>query len=271
MTKIKSFLEITNTYKSYCFISIYYLIVFFLVFLFTLNTNYVEGDDASTILYHILDRNENIQKPYASYNSGFDFVLNFFSSENELLLRNFSVYISFIFGLFSIILLFFLVKSLIKDFNKNDNWLFILLPFIIPEILFNSLIINSVNISFSFSLLSLLFFVHFLKNNSLYKLILSVFFMAIAIPFRWSIVTIFPLFFVIIHFFFNFKFLKIIYILLIHHIITILLGILFLKISGYDIDSLINTVKFGTNYMEKSERKVSSLIAISTSFLLLLF
>ena len=78
--------------KSYQ-IFIYYLGIFLYLFFFTLNTNYVEGDDASTILYHLCGRDSTIQLPYAPYNSGFDFILNFLPID-EVILRNFSVYIS---------------------------------------------------------------------------------------------------------------------------------------------------------------------------------
>jgi hypothetical protein len=61
--------------KSKAWIAIYYTVLYSILYFSTLNLNYVEGDDAATVLYHLCGRNTAIQKPYAAYNSGLDYII----------------------------------------------------------------------------------------------------------------------------------------------------------------------------------------------------
>ena len=101
------------------FIYIYYVIVYFLISFFTLKFNYVDGDDASTIVYHALGRRESIQSPYSMYHSMFDTFLSTFSSINETALRIISISISFVFSFLVLVLITYLVKIKLKDIFKN--------------------------------------------------------------------------------------------------------------------------------------------------------
>ena len=179
-------------------IYIYYFGVFALLFFFTLNLNYVEGDDASTVLYHLCERNSTIQKPYAGYNSGIDFIIKLSGFKTEESIRIFAIFVSFISGLFILIA----CKSFLETFFENSDKIqpktrtlfYFLLPFIVPDILFHSLIINSTNISFVFFLYSLIYFINFLKSTKNYWLFFSVILFAIAIPFRWTMLVSIPVY-----------------------------------------------------------------------------
>ena len=133
-------------------IYLFYFCLYVLMFFFTLNFNYIEGDDAYTVLHHALGRDRILQPTYSSYHSMFDTLLNLLKFENEIWLRYFSIGISFLFGLISLIL--FAHLSYIKSLNIKSSAIsvLILLPFIIPEILFNSLIINPSLLSITFIL-----------------------------------------------------------------------------------------------------------------------
>jgi hypothetical protein len=63
---------------------------FALVYLFSLSFAYVEGDDASSIAYHLYGRNSAIQPPYSPYHSMMDTILGLLPI-NETLLRTVAV------------------------------------------------------------------------------------------------------------------------------------------------------------------------------------
>ena len=174
---------------------IFYLFVALLLFFFTLTPNYIEGDDATTILYHAAGRHPEIQRPYAPYNSGMDFVLSFIDSNNELLLKKTAFYLSFFSGIACLFLTVLVFKQLLKLVKVEINYLFfIFLPLICPELLFNLLVQNSSNISYFFALLSLYYFLLFLDKDIKKFLLFSAFVFALSIPFRWSMLTLFPVF-----------------------------------------------------------------------------
>ena len=181
--------------KKIHFVLLFYTVLFALVYIFTLNLNYVEGDDATTVLYHLCGRNHNIQKPYAPYNSGFDYLLHF-SQANEPILRSIAIHLSFFFGWLVMCLSAIFLDVAFSDKSSKAKYIFLyLLPFIIPDFIFHSLIVNSANISFAFALLSIIFFMLFFKKGSWKYFVISILFLGIAIPFRWSILTIFPVFY----------------------------------------------------------------------------
>ena len=181
--------------KIYCVVA-FYSLLFILLFFTTLSINYVEGDDATGILYHLCGRDINIQNPYSCYNSGFDFILNFIKAD-EVILRNFSIILSFIFGFLSLSFLAILTDKLLPKDSSNGKYVFLaLLPFIIPDFIFSSLIINSTNISFAFAIIATVFYIKFLRNNNnKTSFILSIIFMGLSVPFRWSIIVYYPVFF----------------------------------------------------------------------------
>jgi hypothetical protein len=248
---------------------LFYTVLFLLVALFTLNLNYVEGDDASTILYHLCGRNADIQKPYGAYNSGLDFLLQISGLEDEASLRLFAVLASFVSGWLVLCLSAIFINLFFESKSEKARFGFLLLlPFIIPDFIFHSLIINATNISFAFAMAGVIFYFLYLRKNQWKHFILSVVLMAVAIPFRWSILTIFPLFYGLLlmcgnreSLFRNFVFTGF------HNAIALVLGIVLIGISGYDLQSIYNTILWGSNSVENFELSVLSVFATLSPFL----
>lgn len=145
-------------------IYIFYSFLFVCMGIFTLNFNFIEGDDARTVLYHVFGRNKAFQPPYSTYHSMFDTFLSLFRTSDEVALKYISIGSSFIFGLISLILLVHLINLKIDKKTIKNYHIFLLIPFIIPEILFSSLIVNPTLISFGF-----LLFAHILFINIMIK------------------------------------------------------------------------------------------------------
>ena len=256
-------------------INIYYFGVFALLFFFTLNFNYVEGDDATTVLYHLCERNSNIQKPYAAYNSGIDFIIKLSGIKTEESIRIFAVSISFFSGLFILIG----CKSFLEIFFGNSGKIqpktqtifYILLPFIVPDILLHSLIINSTNISFVFILYSLIYFIKFLKSSKNYCLFLTVILFAIAIPFRWTMLVSIPIYLGLLIYFKPLTltketlsfYLKVFLIALLGLVLTLY----FIYSTGYDLQGIGVTILSTTGYLSEAEFSVLSVLATASAFL----
>ena len=242
-------------------------VLYLFLYINTLSYNYVEGDDACTILYHLCGRNLNIQQPYAVYNSGFDYLLSFVENKESKLLL-FSLHISFFSGLVIYLLIGYFL-SLIFEVNNNLILFLCLIPFIIPELIFLNLILNTTNLGFLFALLSLIFYWKYISNYKPYHFILSTLFIGIAIPFRWSIIIFYPVF---ITFYFlknsnstiNYK--KIFQLTFLHFIISFVIGLVLIRITGYNFNDFVDIVFWGNNYMEKAERSKLHLLAMGISF-----
>jgi hypothetical protein len=254
-------------------VTLFYLFLILFLTVFTISFNYVEGDDASTILYHLVGRDLNLQEPYAKYNSGFDYLLSFIDNNSEDKLKKFAYIVSFSFSvaiLFLFVLLFNKI-SLIKNQKLNYSF-FIFLPLIMPEILFNSLVINSSNISYFFSILALLFFLKSLTSKYLLSylniyFLFSIICFAIAIPFRWSIIMFLPMFFCFHYFLFNHNLIKIVKINLIHITISLLIGLLLINLTGYTLEDFINTIIWGKKYSDGKEVSFLGFFATGLAFL----
>lgn len=229
--------------------------------------NYVEGDDAATILYHLCDKRPEIQKPYAVYNSGFDWLLGIMDFDTENQFRSFSIGISFVFGYLTFCFSAIFIDLVFHKNTRNEKYIFLaLLPFILPDFIFHSLLLNSSNISFAFALMSLICYMLFFTKQKWHYFFLSVICIAVAIPFRWSMVTIFPMFFSLLllykekNLFFRIK------ITVLHNAIALTLAILFLHVTGYDLNSVINTMLWGRNLIENIELSILSILATASAF-----
>jgi hypothetical protein len=254
----------------------FYFFIFGYLFFFTLNCNYIEGDDASTILYHLIGRNPEIQKPYAPYNSGFDFILEYSGLTTELSLRNFSFLVSFVTGFLTLVLFALFLETLYKDSeiikSKERLIFYLLLPFIIPDILFHSLVLNSTNISLVFILLSLIYFIKFIRNQRIGLLILSMVLFAISIPFRWTMLIVLPLYIGLFLYFYPLqKYAKqtwrLLFMIMIANVGGLLLALCLIGVTGYDFTDILKTISGTTDYMEKSEISVLAMLASGTAFL----
>jgi hypothetical protein len=250
----------------------FYSLLFVYLYFFTLNLNYVEGDDASTILYHLCGRNAQIQQPYASYNSGLDFLLEISNLHSELSLRTFAVLVSFVSG-FLVLSLFTVFLDVFFDgvekvSTKNKIYFYFLLPFIVPDIIFHSLIINSTYISFVFLLGSLIMFIKFLKTNRNFFLCFSTMLFAIAIPFRWTMLIALPLYMGFALYYYPIQqYSKGILVLFLKictaNLVGVILALFFIYITGYSLDDFYNTVVSTTQYIKNSEK--SALVYMSTA------
>ncbi len=254
----------------------FYLLLFVYLYFFTLNFNYVEGDDASTILYHLCGRNTQIQQPYASYNSGLDFLLEISNLHSEESLRTFAVLVSFVSGFLVLSLLVVFLNVFFDATEKvtttNKFYFYLLLPFIVPDIIFHSLIINSAYISFVFLLGSLIVFIKFLKTNRNLFLYLSTLLFAIAIPFRWTMLIALPLYLGFALYFYPIQYYSKSTVLLFLKIgsangVGVILALFFIYITGYNLEDFYNTVVSTTGYIENSEKSALTFLATGSAFL----
>lgn len=253
-------------------IYLFYFCLYVLMFFFTLNFNYIEGDDAYTVLHHALGRDRILQPTYSSYHSMFDTLLNLLKFENEIWLRYFSIGISFLFGLISLIL--FAHLSYIKSLNIKSSAIsvLILLPFIIPEILFNSLIINPSLLSITFILAAHILLLKYLKNHSKVLLLISFMFFGLGVSFRW--VNGFYLFVLFGDFIlsddlksktlFVLKNIKESFLIFPFYILSILI---FIQFSGFSIIDIVTTYNSGSNYIDGTEVSYLAFGSTSISFL----
>ena len=263
------------SFKSALFMNKIYRVLAFYTFLFsvvsvtTLSINYVEGDDASGVLYHLCGRNLAIQSPYSSYNSGLDFLLNFLNP-NEVELRNFSIVISFIFSYLVLCVLAILIDMLLMSTKTNTKyWFLCLIPFIIPDFIFTGLIVNSTNISFTLVLISTIFYFKYLKLSNRWFFVLSIVFMGLSIPFRWSMIIYYPFFCSIILFNNDYSItesLKQIKPLIVFYCLSFFFGIILIYATGYGLIDFIDIVIWGKKYMDSSDKSIVSTIAVALSF-----
>lgn len=255
---------------------LFYLLLYLLLFFFALNFNYVEGDDAATVLYHLCGRNPEIQQPYAAYNSGMDFLLEHSGLTSEPGLRIFAVAVSFVSGLlilvFSVLLLELLFEKSEMTGARSRLYFYLVLPFLIPDVFFHSLIVNPSNISFALLLVSLLFYIRFLKGKHRKDLILAMALFAVSVPFRWTMLIALPLyagFFLYFYPLANYP--KQTWLLAgkiaLANAAGVLLSIVLIGISGYDPDRIRKTIASTANYLEKSDVSVLGMLASGTAFL----
>lgn len=254
----------------------FYFLLFVYLYFFTLNFNYVEGDDASTILYHLCGRNSQIQQPYASYNSGLDFLLKISNLHSEVSLRTFAVLVSFVSGFLVLSLFAVFLDVFFDDVEKvsakNKIYFYFLLPFIVPDIIFHSLIVNSAYISFVFLLGSLIMFIKFLKTNRNLFLYFSTVLFAIAIPFRWTMLIVLPLYMGFALYYYPIQYYSKNTLLLflkigIANLVGVILALFFIYITGYNLVDFYNTVVSTTEFIENSEKSTLAYLATASAFL----
>lgn len=258
---MKKYYHLLLIYGLYC------VLIYGLLLYFFLETSYIEGDDASTILYHLMGRDSDIQSPYSIYHSGFDFLLNYLSI-NENVLRNFAVYLSFFFGGFMLFIFGFILLKIKKNNEYLNKYFVFLIPIFIPEIFFNSVLINPTNIGYVFVLLAFIFLLNYLDSGKIYYLILYAVFFGFGIPFRWSLLMAAPFSLGLFLFYTDLKPTR----RQITHfmwssIFAFLFANLFLNISGYTIKDLVQAFLWGKSYVDNGQYSKLSMTAISLSFL----
>lgn len=262
--------------KNFKYATLFYLLIFGYLFFFTLNLNYTDRDDATTVLYHLCGRNPEIEPPYAAYNSGLDFIMQYSGHQGEAALREFAIMVTFVSGFFILVLLVAFLEYFFTDLDilnsKSRLYLYLLLPFIIPEIILHSLMVNATNISFAFLLASLTCFVQFLKREQFKFLFFSALFFAIAIPFRWTILVALPVYTGLFLYFHPLRryakeTLQLLFKIWVSNIAAILLSLVFIWFTGYDFEAMYGTVVSTNDYLQTSEKSMLATLAAGVGFL----
>lgn len=178
------------------FWSVLIVFAFGVVYATSLTFVYVEGDDATTILHHVLGRDKVLWPPYASYHSMVDGLLNLFPS-NESLLRIFSISLSALAGVVFLILTLVLAFDwfdIKKSRDKNLIAIFSLLA--IPELYFLGLIYDPSLIGITIILASHIMARNLPKSeiskwnlNLWIKFLISVVLFGLGVSFRWSLIS----------------------------------------------------------------------------------
>lgn len=258
---------------------IYYFFIFLLLYVFALNFNFIEGDDATTLMYHYLGRNPEIQPPYSAYHGMFDTVLSVIDSDIEKLLRVTSILSSFIFG-FAVLLLLTSLVVLKNGKTKSSYWVLLLLPFLMPEILFSGLIVNPTQIAMTFLLLAHIFLIKYLRDNKLSYAIISIVLFGFGVSFRWSCG--FYLFVFFAEYLLNGAsslknatkqiFTKQSFLLFFLYVFSV---VGFIALSGYSFTDVLETFNSGNSYMKNKDFSLlsygSTALAFITPSVILLF
>ncbi len=251
---------------------LYYMFIYMCLYIFSLCFSYIEGDDAATVMYHLMGRKAEMQPPYSSYHSMFDIILSVLDAKNEPFIRGFSICISFIFGLLSLCLLAHIIFLKNGNNHKHSFYGLLLLPFIIPEVLFSSLLVNPTMISISGLLLSHIFLLKFLKNGKWTHLTFSVLLFGLGASFRWSCgFYLFILFGEYILYQANgFKEVlskifskKMVFVFLMYTLSVVF----FIYLSGYSPTDIYMTYSEGNSIMQRKETSLLSLGAVAITFL----
>ena len=95
---------------------------FALVYVVSLSFAYVEGDDASSIAYHLYGRNSSIQPPYSPYHSMMDTVLGLLPV-NEPLLRTVAVGLTSLAAIGIVLFMLAIAFDWLKTLPLASRWL----------------------------------------------------------------------------------------------------------------------------------------------------
>lgn len=250
---------------------IFYCLLFVLLGIVSLNFNYVEGDDARTILYHVFGRDASFQPPYSPYHSMFDTVLSLMFTQNETTLRVFGIMISFLSSLTVVVCIAKICETVFKDYKFQVSWFLLLLPFVIPEMLFSGLIINPTNISFAIVLVSHLFLIQYFKESKLKYIVLAILIFGFGVSFRWS--SGFYIFVLFGHFIFtNSDSLKTLISVnrlkksLLIFPFFVLSVIVWVQVSGYSLVDIYDVFVHSSDYLEAKELSLLAVSATAISF-----
>jgi len=244
-----------------------YTLVYLLIYFTAYTPVYIEGDDAFTVIYHLTYRNAQIQPPYSPYHSGFDSLLALFAVNEQILLKA-GMLLSFVFGYVSLCLVgYWLLKR--SNFNNKTMWFLMLLPFIIPELLFNSLLMNATNVGFACCMLALLFTEKYLQSRKwIYYIIVPVFYL-IGIPFRWSLglFLIVPLWIYMLDYGFAVKKLVTDAGFIALNLLSIAASIAGVILSGYSLKDIIEVFLWSKEFSNNQYFSLLSLVAHNINFI----
>lgn len=227
-----------------------------------LSLNFVEGDDASTVLYHVLGRNPALQKPYSAYHSFFDFILSVIPAVQVNLIISTALALSVFGGLLT-------YWGLERITDKGAHFFLFALLLAQPEWLFMVLYINPAILAMGLFVMA--FFLlqrHQLKPRKKILLLASILF-GLAIAVRWSFVLGFFTFLPFLLVDKNYQINRVWWHLrnIIGHAtfwffpISLFFAFSFVIISGYSLKEFFEILVWGKNYI--TDYKISLKVAIS--------
>ncbi|MDO8336230.1 MAG: hypothetical protein Q7T74_05640, partial [Candidatus Saccharibacteria bacterium] len=172
------------------------IVIFGLVYIQSMTFVYVEGDDATSIAYHIMGRNKDIQSVYTPYQGMMDKMLGFLPS-NEVLLRFTSLFATNL----AAILMVMLILMLVFDWSRRQNitlpkWLITLSVLLaVPELFFLGLVYSPTLIAMCLLLAAHLILRYASRNANWLKfndkkqiayIVVSLFLFGFGVSFRWN-------------------------------------------------------------------------------------
>jgi hypothetical protein len=169
------------------------VIILLIAYLFSLEFQYVEGDDASTVIYHAMGRNVSLQSPYSSYHALADTLLHLLPAQEETI-RVVAIACSAIANIFVVLLILQLIFDWLLVTDVKIRILTGLIVTIgVPEFFYLGLVYTPTLFAMVFLLLSQLI-LHRIdfsirsRNNSFW-ILLSILLFSIGAAFRWDTVT----------------------------------------------------------------------------------
>ncbi len=181
--------------KNFTWISLL-LLLFALVFVQAMSFVYVDGDDATSIAYHVVGRNPELQAPYSPYQGMADLALSVLPAK-ETLLRHFALLTTNAAMITFTVLLFILIFNWVRLPLQMPKWLIVLAFFLaVPELSYLGLIYSPTLIAMSFILGAHLavrksYREHWLLDrwrvSSISFYLLSILLFGIGVSFRWNV------------------------------------------------------------------------------------
>lgn len=173
-------------------------IIFGIVYACSLSFVYIEGDDASSVLFHALGRNVSLQPPYSPYHGMMDIFLGILPA-NEIIVRYTSIGISALAAASIVVLIIKLIQEWLPGLNNSK--LTVLIVFILlcsPEIFYLGMVYTPSLIAMSLVLAAHLLirfaYKRFLTPVIVIKYFVSLFFLSaiifgVGVACRWDIGT----------------------------------------------------------------------------------
>lgn len=164
------------------------ILVYVLVYSRSLTFQYIEGDDATSLAYHLLGRNPALQQPYSIYQGMMDALLGLLPPV-EYLLR----YTAFGLSSLACVVFFLLIMELVSEWHPVEGQWKMVLPVLVllaaPEILYMGLSFIPTLLAMCFLLGAHLVFRRCITTpDQKWKLVISALLFGIGVAFRWNTV-----------------------------------------------------------------------------------
>ncbi len=173
------------------------LFLFAIIFLLADTPEYIEGDDAVSISYHLFGHDADFQPPYTPRQGMMDVVFGFLPAE-EALLRSMAVFVSNIAAVTLFILILALVFEWLPDITSQQKLIAtVIVLFASPEFFYLGLLYNPTLIAMSLILAAHLLIRHtvsryaraaFPTTGMLAGLAVSLILFGLGVSFRWNVI-----------------------------------------------------------------------------------